>query len=806
MVARHLEGRVRPPLNMTPSSTTTPRIPYFWAFLIAIAACALNGGCSTDKSEQDRPLDPWAFRSVLDRKPRMLTLAFDTSLYAAYDLQTCTLYKVWKGGVLMEGAAYTDKKNVQPTSWGKVYAIDSSGSRQWVVRQRGKKIAPVVSYRGYRLLDGAIQLHYRLILAAGDTIQIEERPDFVRDRHNRPGLVRTFHARNISQDTYIANVTCGDTISLVNNKSVTRVVHFDEPPRQVLPSGEASYDHKGRYWMEKSDCLTCHEMDRMTVGPGFQEIAARYPNEKTAVQYLVRKIREGGAGAWGATPMNAHPNLAEREVRDMVGYILSLRPTDARPVVPASKTRAPAVEREHKPGFGAPLTGVHPSFDLHTLHSSSFRPKVGGLAFLPDGRLLVTTWDVVGGVYLLDGVETGDTAKISVKRIASGLAEPLGIEVVDGEIYVLQKQELTRLKDLDGDDVIDAYEAVCNSWDVTDDFHEFAFGLVHKDGEFYATLSLAMRLMSHERQKFDRGRTIRISKNGTYEWVNFGLRTPNGIGVGVDEQLFVTDNQGEWTPANKLVHVKPGEFLGMYWGLPAELANVPPPIAPPAIWLPQNEIGNSPTEPILIHNGPYKGQMLHGDVTHGGIKRDFLELVNGEYQGCVFRFTQGLEAGVNRLRWGPDSALYIGEVGMVGGWSWKEKQYGLQKLSFNGKTAFEMHSVRATPDGFAIRLTEALDETTRIDPADIIVQQWRYEGTSAYGGPKLDHTQLEIAAVAVSRDRKQIDLRIPGLKERHVVYIVIPEELRSENGQSLWSNETWYTLNNIPGKSRITHP
>src|SRR5690606_32050039 len=204
MVARHLEGRVRPPLNMTPSSTTTPRIPYFWAFLIAIAACALNGGCSTDKSEQDRPLGPWAFRSVLDRKPRMLTLAFDTSLYAAYDLQTCTLYKVWKGGVLMEGAAYTDKKNVQPTSWGKVYAIDSSGSRQWVVRQRGKKIAPVVSYRGYRLLDGAIQLHYRLILAAGDTIQIEERPDFVRDRHNRPGLVRTFHGRNISQDTYIA--------------------------------------------------------------------------------------------------------------------------------------------------------------------------------------------------------------------------------------------------------------------------------------------------------------------------------------------------------------------------------------------------------------------------------------------------------------------------------------------------------------------------------------------------------------------------------------------------------------------------
>ena len=172
--------------------------------------------------------------------------------------------------------------------------------------------------------------------------------------------------------------------------------------------------------------------------------------------------------------------------------------------------------------------------------------------------------------------------------------------------------------------------------------------------------------------------------DGTHEWINYGLRTPNGIGLGVDNELFVTDNQGEWTPANKLIHVKQGEFLGMMWGLP-DGPESSPAIAPPAIWLPENEIGNSPSEPILIHNGPYKGQMLHGDVTHGGIKRDFLEKINGQYQGAVFRFTQGLEAGVNRLAWGPDSALYIGGVGMVGGWSWKENQYGLEKIKYKGK-------------------------------------------------------------------------------------------------------------------------
>ena len=142
----------------------------------------------------------------------------------------------------------------------------------------------------------------------------------------------------------------------------------------------------------------------------------------------------------------------------------------------------------------------------------------------------------------------GDTNKIKVKRIASGLAEPLGIEVVNGEIFVLQKQELTHLIDLDGDGIIDEYQAVCNSWGVTGDFHEFAFGLIYKEDHFYVTLGMAMRLMSGEKQKPDRGRTIKISMDGSYEWINYGLRMPNGIGLGNDGELFETDNQGEWIP------------------------------------------------------------------------------------------------------------------------------------------------------------------------------------------------------------------------------------------------------------------
>jgi cytochrome c len=352
---------------------------------------------------------------------------------------------------------------------------------------------------------------------------------------------------------------------------------------------------------------------------------------------------------------------------------------------------------------------------------------------------------------------------------------------------------------LDGDEVADEYRAVCNSWGVTGDFHEFAFGLVYKEGYFYVTLSMAMRLMEGEKQHPDRGRTIKIGKDGQYERLNYGLRTPNGIGQGIDGEIFVTDNQGQWLPANKLIHVKKGEYHGMAWGLPDTLSEAPP-MSPPAIWLPDVEIGNSPSEPILIHDGPYKGQMLHGDVSHGGIKRDFLEKINGAYQGAVFRFSQGFEAGVNRLAWGPDGALYVGGVGMIGGWSWKEKRYGLQRMKYNGRPTFEMLAVRARPGGFEIEFTEALSRDAEIQQNDFLVHQWWYLPTARYGGPKMDLTDLDITQFEISGDRKKVYLEMPGLKDGHVVYFRLPENLKSASGESLWSSEAWYTLNNIPSQ------
>ena len=500
--------------------------------------------------------------------------------------------------------------------------------------------------------------------------------------------------------------------------------------------------------------------------------------------------------------MIPHPNHSIEELSTIMKWLLSLATVDHGKPKPLKRndneTPQEDIEIEKSPGFGLPLEENHPSYDLINLRKAGFTPYVAGMDVDEAGNLYISTWDSLGAVYKLEGIQTADTSQILITQIAIGLAEPLGLKVVDGEIFVLQKQELTQLLDHDKDGITDEYRTISNSWEVSTDFHEFAFGLEYSDGYFYASLSLGMRVMRNEKQKKERGTVIKIKKeDGSIEVLCRGLRTPNGLGFGLDEALFVTDNQGQWLPGNKLIHVQEGAFYGNRDG-DMDLVAEEIKDTPPAVWLPDNEIANSPSEPILIKDVVYKNQMLYGDVTHGGLKRVFLEKVNGQFQGCVFRHSQGFEAGVNRLVYGPNGALYVGEVGMNGGWSWKGKQFGLQQLKYNGKTTFEVLSVSATSDGFTIEFTERLTDISAITKEAIMMKQWRYEPTIKYGGPKIDLQSLEASQLKWSEDKKTLHLKVEGLKKGHVVYFLFKKDaFKSLREKPLWTGETWYTLNQI---------
>ena len=219
----------------------------------------------------------------------------------------------------------------------------------------------------------------------------------------------------------------------------------------------------------------------------------------------------------------------------------------------------------------------------------------------------------------------------------------------------------------------------------------------------------------------------------------------------------------------------------------------------PVVWLPQDEIGNSPSTPLALNDGPYKGQMIHGEVTHGGVKRVFVEKIKGKYQGVVFRFIQGIEGGVNRMVWGPDGALYVGCIGNPGNWAQEGKLwYGLQRLKYNGKSVFEMLAVRAKSNGLEIEFTEPLSDISGNEPDDYIIHRWWYLPTKEYGGPKRDLTYFTAKSVTVSEDRKKVALIFDGIKTNCLFYIRLKSKIKSSSGQKLFSTEAWYTMNQVP--------
>jgi cytochrome c len=690
-----------------------------------------------------------------------------------------------------------------------------------------------VRYRGHALAGGRATLLYDLELGDAGRIRVSESPEELRAAGGTRGLERRFTTAGVPpgvelrlrvqlgsprakqpletdgrfEDAAPAAGGALDGVLVLRPNATTRFVAWlAEPSLDPAQDAVVADLPAGLARIERSDCRVCHHDERRAVGPSFREIARRYPDEPAEVARLARKVLLGGAGAWGETPMTAHPQLASADAEAMVAWILAQGdptpeeltgwrrlPLWALEPLVAAVTWLYGESGPHGIDVERLVPGVHPSFDLEKIRPPGFEPRVGGLGVLPDGRVAVATWDAQGAVWLLD-------AEGRVKRIAAGLLEPLGLTVVDGAIYVLQKHELTRLVDEDGDEIVDRYETVSDRWRCSANFHEFSFGLVHHDGSFYANLATAVLPggASAPEQVAGRGSVVRIAPgDGAVETVATGLREPNGIGVGAGGRIFVTDNQGDWLPASKLLHVRPGDFFGSHAVGFEDTEKLP--IAAPVVWLPHSEVGNSPSQPVGIEIGPWRGQLIHGDVHYGGLQRVFVEEVDGQLQGAVFRFSQGFEAGVNRLAWGPDGKLYVGGIGGPGDWGQPGKLWhGLERLAYNGKPTFELLALRARPDGIEVEFTEPLGAGVSVRPADFAVRDWTYRPSAEYGGPKLDERVLPVARVELAPDRRRVLLALDGLAPGRVVHLEVVGPLADARGQALWSREAWYTLNRIP--------
>ena len=102
-------------------------------------------------------------RINLDDRPRMIGLALNKNLYAAYDAQLGALYKAWKGDILFTGPVYDNIHGNQPVSRGEAYIQDTLAINPWSVMYNGK-VSPIeAGYQGYLRTDQLITLKYKLI-------------------------------------------------------------------------------------------------------------------------------------------------------------------------------------------------------------------------------------------------------------------------------------------------------------------------------------------------------------------------------------------------------------------------------------------------------------------------------------------------------------------------------------------------------------------------------------------------------------------------------------------------------------------
>ena len=483
--------------------------------------------------------------------------------------------------------------------------------------------------------------------------------------------------------------------------------------------------------------------------------------------------------------------------------------------------------REHlAPGDGMPLDAVHPGWVIEDLRPEGFEPQVGAMAFLPDERLVIASFEPKnngvlreepnGTIFILDNVVGGGPDTITVTEAATGFHDPSGMVVVDGDIYISHRPDITRLRDLDGDGVFEDREVFVAPW-ISDNYHHFSFGLVEHAGWIYGTLSTSIYFENTIKLDGVEGAVVSMNgpnppNRGTCYRVNIetreveflagGFRTPNGLGVTKAGDIFVTDNQGAWLPTSKLIQVKPGSFYGhanggqtseRYPDGGSPSLFVERGETPPTVWLPQNEVANSPTNVIEITEGPFAGQLLMGELTMGGVRRVQLD---GNGGGAVFRHSQGFEGGINRIITGPDGCLYVGATGAGGNWTWKGTQFGLQRMRPTGETAFEIESMRRLPQSMEVVFTERVDEAWLADPANYTLTQWHYVATPQYGGPKHDERRLAVKEALLGGDGRSVQLVVDGLQAASVLHLRT-DPVNGE-GEQLWSREAWYTLPSRP--------
>jgi len=438
--------------------------------------------------------------------------------------------------------------------------------------------------------------------------------------------------------------------------------------------------------------------------------------------------------------------------------------------------------------------------------------RTSGFDFFADATKAAIC-SVSGDVWLVSGIDD-KLDKLKWKRFATGLFQPLGLKIVDEKVYVLGRDQITRLHDLNGDGEADFYENFNNDIAISSHYHEFNLGLeTDRAGNFYFNKGGNLGPFKHQHH----GVVAKVSKDGSKleAWAN-GLRAPNGLGMGPNDEVTSSDNEGNWVPSSRVNLMKAGGFYGH--AHTAHTSTPPTDYDKPLFWLP-HQVDNSSGGQVWVTSdkwGPFRGDMLHMSYGSCSLFKVMKEEVGGQVQGGVVRFPLNFESGIMRARFSPrDGQLYA--TGLRVWQSSGAKTGAFHRVRYTGKPVAMPKELHVQPSGIEITFTSALDAKSAADDGNWAIDQWNYKWTANYGSQmysvaepdkaignnkiansKFGGEDLVVKKATVRPDGKTVFLEVEG-GVKPVMQMRIRMNINAADGTPI--NQTIYnTVNKVAGK------
>jgi cytochrome c2 len=392
--------------------------------------------------------------------------------------------------------------------------------------------------------------------------------------------------------------------------------------------------------------------------------------------------------------------------------------------------------------------------------------RLADVAFLNDqGDAAGVTFD--GDVWLISGLK-GDLEKVTWKRFASGLHEPMSLVVRNGEILVFDRNGIWKLVDTNGDKECDRYEMFCNLFAQTAETREFPNSMkLGPKGELYISKG------GQEGTTYGKhnGTVIKIAADGkSMEVIGYGLRQPF-IGVNPKTGLVTaSDQQGNYVPSTPLHIISDHHFYGHLPTI-APKEKYPETITEPLTWLPHpvNPSGVTQTWLIDAKMGPVNGELIHIGYNRPELFRVLMNSHFEKPQAAVVSFNRNFDfPTLNAVVNPADGQLYV--VGFQVWGTVVKKISGFARVRYTDKKRVLIKEVTPTDKGLLLRFNAKLDAKLATDPDSFNGERWNYRRTFDYGSPhlKLDGSSgqewMTASSAYLSKDGMSVLVGFPDMK------------------------------------------